>query len=55
MMEIRLAFTALFRGFTLQPMQVSSEVTEEFAFTMSPRGFRCKIHQRDKHVAQAIG
>ncbi|AQS39550.1 cytochrome P450 [Shewanella psychrophila] len=48
MMEIKLAFSALFRDFSLQPMQASSEVKEQFAFTMSPHGFRCKIHKRSK-------
>ncbi|MFY2507015.1 cytochrome P450 [Vibrio pectenicida] len=42
-MEIKLAFHALFREFSIEPQQKLENVTEQFAFTMSPVGFKVKI------------
>ncbi|CAH7232966.1 cytochrome P450 [Vibrio crassostreae] len=48
-MEIKLAFHSLFNEFTLEPQQAPEDVVEQFAFTMSPVGFKVKI----KKVADA--
>ena len=43
MLEIKLAMTALLKQFEVEPLQPSSEVIEEFAFTLSPKGFYCQL------------
>ncbi len=45
-MEIKLAFHSLFKEFTLEPQQGPESVIEQFAFTMSPIGFKVKIKKR---------
>ncbi|MDP2573356.1 cytochrome P450 [Vibrio penaeicida] len=46
MMEIKLAFHALFSSFRVEPQQSQEDVVEQFAFTMSPVGFKVQIHKR---------
>nr|WP_275899773.1 hypothetical protein [Pectobacterium brasiliense] len=46
-MEIKLGFHALCSGFRVEAQQPASDVTESFAFTMSPSGFRVKLHKRE--------
>lgn len=47
LMEIKLGFHALCSGFRVEAQQPASDVTESFAFTMSPSGFRVKLHKRE--------
>ncbi|MEQ9773211.1 cytochrome P450 [Pectobacterium jejuense] len=47
LMEIKLGFHALCSGFRVEAQQPASDVTETFAFTMSPSGFRVKLHKRE--------
>ncbi|MBN3080621.1 cytochrome P450 [Pectobacterium polaris] len=47
LMEIKLGFHALCNGFRVEAQQPASDVTETFAFTMSPSGFRVKLHKRE--------
>ncbi|KGA25851.1 cytochrome [Pectobacterium brasiliense] len=47
LMEIKLGFHALCGGFRVEAQQPASDVTESFAFTMSPSGFRVKLHKRE--------
>ncbi|WP_409161264.1 cytochrome P450 [Pectobacterium sp. B2J-2] len=47
LMEIKLGFHALCSGFHVEAQQPASAVTESFAFTMSPSGFRVKLHKRE--------
>ncbi|MCL6329212.1 cytochrome P450 [Pectobacterium carotovorum subsp. carotovorum] len=47
LMEIKLGFHALCGGFSVEAQQPASDVTESFAFTMSPSGFRVKLHKRE--------
>ncbi|WP_323636094.1 cytochrome P450 [Pectobacterium polaris] len=47
LMEIKLGFHALCSGFRVEAQQPASDVTENFAFTMSPSGFRVKLHKRE--------
>ena len=46
MMEIKLAFHALFSSFRVEPQQSQEDVVEQFAFTMSPVGFKVQIYKR---------
>ncbi|OLQ75727.1 cytochrome P450 [Photobacterium proteolyticum] len=45
-MEIKLAFHALFNEFIIEPQQSADEVVENFAFTMSPVGFKVRLTKR---------
>ncbi|MEI7342274.1 cytochrome P450 [Pectobacterium brasiliense] len=47
LMEIKLGFHVLCSGFRVEAQQPASDVTESFAFTMSPSGFRVKLHKRE--------
>ncbi|MBN3190729.1 cytochrome P450 [Pectobacterium brasiliense] len=47
LMEIKLGFHALCSGFRVEAQQPASDVIESFAFTMSPSGFRVKLHKRE--------
>ncbi len=51
--EINLAFHALFSEFDIIPQQSEDKVLEEFAFTMSPVGFNVKISQRKTQAASS--
>ena len=46
MLEMKLVIAAMFKNFTLEPQQKASQVQEELAFTMSPKGFFCKVHKK---------
>ncbi|KFX05361.1 cytochrome P450 [Pectobacterium betavasculorum] len=47
LMEIKLGFHALCSGFHVEAQQAASAVTERFAFTVTPSGFRVKLHKRE--------
>ncbi|MEI7374769.1 cytochrome P450 [Dickeya chrysanthemi] len=46
LMEIKLGFHALCSRFRVEAQQPASEVIESFAFTMTPAGFRVRLHKR---------
>ncbi|MBT9186073.1 cytochrome P450 [Pectobacterium punjabense] len=48
LMEIKLGFHALCSGFCVEAQQPASAVTESFAFTVTPSGFRVKLHKRER-------
>ncbi|RXJ71526.1 cytochrome P450 [Veronia nyctiphanis] len=54
MMEIKLAFNALFKKFTIEPQQAAEEVIEQFAFTMSPVGFNVKVKLREQSKPKPV-
>ncbi|KHN50687.1 cytochrome P450 [Pectobacterium fontis] len=47
LMEIKLGFHALCRGFRVEAQQPAAHVVENFAFTMTPSGFLVKLHKRE--------
>ncbi|MEI7367809.1 cytochrome P450 [Pectobacterium sp. 1950-15] len=47
LMEVKLGFHALCSGFRVEAQQPASAVTESFAFTVTPSGFRVKLHKRE--------
>lgn len=46
LMEIKQGFHALCSGFRVEAQQPASDVMESFAFTMTPTGFRVRLHKR---------
>ncbi|WP_329610812.1 hypothetical protein [Dickeya solani] len=53
LMEIKLGFHALCSGFRVEAQQPASDVIESFAFTVTPTGFRVRLHkQRQPDIAQ---
>ncbi|WP_323666086.1 cytochrome P450 [Pectobacterium punjabense] len=48
LMEIKLGFHALCSGFCVEAQQPASAVTESFAFTVTPSGFRVKLYKRER-------
>jgi cytochrome P450 len=47
LLEMKVVLSAVYKAFELERLGVAGDVSEVFAFTMSPRGLKVKLRRRD--------